>query len=47
LGVIAMPERFAPKVFRGDKIYGVWRDDLNVGYVVRLRILGDLGIGGT
>ncbi|UCC73173.1 MAG: hypothetical protein JSV86_01000 [Gemmatimonadota bacterium] len=47
LGVVAMPERFAPKIFRGDKIYGVWRDNLNVQYVVRLRILGDLGVGAT
>lgn len=42
LGVISMPPRFAPRVFRGDKIYGVWRDDLDVQYVVRLRIHGDL-----
>jgi hypothetical protein len=29
-----------PLVFRGDKIYGVFRDDLDVQYVLRLRILG-------
>ena len=42
LGVVSMPERFAPRVFVGDKIYGVWRDELDVQYVVRLRIVGDL-----
>ncbi len=42
LGVISMPSRFAPRIFRGDKIYGVWRDELDVQYVVRLRIVGDL-----
>ncbi len=42
LGVISMPPRFAPRIFRGDKIYGVWRDELDVQYVVRLRIVGDL-----
>ena len=47
LGVVSMPDRFAPKIFRGDKIYGLWRDDLNVDYVVRLRIRGDLGVGAT
>ncbi len=43
LGVVAMPHRFKRMVFRGDKIYGVWRDELDVQYVVRLRIVGDLG----
>ncbi len=37
----------APSLFRDDKIYGVWRDELNVEYVLRLRIVGDLGIGAT
>jgi hypothetical protein len=40
LGVVRMPDRFKPMVFRGDEIYGVWRDDLDVQYVLRLRILG-------
>ncbi len=39
LGVVAMPPRFAPRLFRDDKIYGVWRDDLDVQHVVRLRIV--------
>jgi hypothetical protein len=40
LGVVRMPDRFKPMVFRSDNIYGVWRDDLDVQYVLRLRILG-------
>lgn len=40
LGVVTMPPRFAPRLFREDKIYGVWRDELDVQYVVRLRIVG-------
>jgi hypothetical protein len=47
LGVVRMPDRFAPSLFREDMIYGVWRDELNVEYVLRLRIVGDLGIGAT
>lgn len=47
LGVLTMPRRFKPMLFRADKIYGVWRDDLDVQYVVRLRIVGDLGVGAT
>jgi hypothetical protein len=47
LGVVTLPRLFTPKLFRGDKIYGIWRDELEVQYVVRLRILGDLGIGAT
>jgi hypothetical protein len=47
LGVVTMPPRFGPRLIRGDKIYGVWRDELNVQYVVRLRIVGDLGAGAT
>lgn len=40
LGVVTMPERFAPRIIREEKIYGVWRDDLDVQYVVRLGIVG-------
>jgi hypothetical protein len=47
LGVVTMPHLFSHKLFRGDKIYGIWRDELQVQYVVRLRILGDLGAGAT
>jgi len=45
LGVVAMPHRFRPMVFRGDKIYGTWYDEYDVPYVVRLRIVGDLSVG--
>ena len=27
LGVVEVPQRFQPRAFRGDKIYGVWRDE--------------------
>jgi hypothetical protein len=40
LGVVSMPQRFSPRLFHGDRIYGVWRDDLDVQYVMRLRIRG-------
>ncbi len=39
LGVVTMPKRFQPRLFHEDKIYGVWRDDLDVQYVMRLRIV--------
>ena len=38
LGVVTMPDRFTPIGFVGDEIYGVWKDDLDVEYVVRLFI---------
>jgi hypothetical protein len=40
LGIVTMPDRFAPRVFSGDRIYGVWRDELGVQYLMRLRING-------
>jgi hypothetical protein len=40
LGVIAMPPRFQPMQVFGDRIYGIWWDDLDVQYVVRLRVTG-------
>jgi hypothetical protein len=40
LGVVNMPPRFSPRIILGSKIYGVWRDDLDVQYVMRLRIVG-------
>jgi hypothetical protein len=39
LGVVEMPVRFQPRTFRGDKIYGVWRDELDVQYVMRVRVV--------
>ncbi len=47
LGIVSMPPRFAPRLFRDDKIYGVWRDELDVQYVLRLRIIGDLAAATT
>jgi hypothetical protein len=41
LGNVAMPYRFTPRYFIGEKIYGVARDDLDVQYVVRLRVVVD------
>jgi hypothetical protein len=38
LGVVSMPERFQPVQFKGDRIYGVQRDELDVQYVVVLRV---------
>jgi hypothetical protein len=40
LGVVTLPARFAPRMILGNKIYGVWRDDLDVQYVVRMRVVG-------
>lgn len=45
LGVVTMPSRFEPMVFRGDRIYGRWRDELDLPYAVRFRIASDLGGG--
>jgi hypothetical protein len=39
-----MPPKFAPRLIRGNQIYGVWRDELDVQYVTRLRIIG---VGGN
>jgi len=39
LGVVTMPPRFTPRRIVEGKIYGVWRDDLDVQYVTRLRIV--------
>ena len=40
LGVVTMPDRFAPRMIVGHKIYGVWRDEWDVQYAVVLRIVG-------
>lgn len=47
LGVVTMPHRFTPRFFRDDKVYGVWRDELDVQYVLRLRVIGDITEGAT
>lgn len=44
LGVVTMPPRFTPSVFRGDRIYGVSIDELGIPWVVQLRVVrNDLG----
>ena len=35
-----MPPRFSPRNIVGNKLYGVFRDDLDVQYAVRMRIVG-------
>ncbi len=40
LGVMTMPDRFQAIRFVANNIYGVWRDDLDVQYVMKLRITG-------
>ena len=38
LGVVTLPERFTPVNVKGDMLYGVWRDELDVQYIMRLRL---------
>ncbi len=40
LGVVTLPVHFQPIGFEADRIFGVWRDDLDVQYVMVLRVLG-------
>ncbi len=40
LGVVTMPERYQPLRFIGDQVYGVWRDELDVQYVMKVRVTG-------
>jgi len=44
LGLVTMPPRFAPRLIRGNEIYGVWRDELDVQHVARMRIVGSEGV---
>lgn len=39
MGTVAFPPRFSPRIFLGDRIYGVWRDGLDVQHVVKLRVV--------
>lgn len=43
LGVITLPHRFQPHLIRGDRIYGVAKDELDVPYVVVLELVGEFG----
>ena len=38
LGVVRMPDRFQPVRFLGTDIYGIQRDELDVQYVVKLKL---------
>ena len=38
LGIVTMPDRFTPFSLKGDRMYGVWRDDLEVQYVRVYRV---------
>jgi len=38
LGVVNLPERFRPVLVMGDEMYGIGTDELDVQYVVRLRV---------
>ncbi|MFH1763334.1 MAG: 6-bladed beta-propeller [Gemmatimonadota bacterium] len=42
LGVVTMPRGFHPRAFQGSKIYGVWYNEYDVSFVVRLGIVGDI-----
>ena len=38
LGVVTLPDRFNPLKVRGDELFGLWRNELDVQYVMRVRI---------
>jgi len=38
LGPVKLPDRFGPLRVLGDQIYGIWRDDLDVQHVKRLKV---------
>jgi len=38
MGVVVLPEGFQPVNVKGDLLYGVWRDELDVQYIMRLRV---------
>ncbi len=38
LGVVTFPERFSPRRMKGDQIYGVWRDEFDVQYIMRVKL---------
>jgi hypothetical protein len=38
LGVVTLPDRFTPMRVIGDRIWGIWRDDLDVQYVKALTV---------
>jgi hypothetical protein len=38
LGVVELPEGFTPVNVKGDNLYGIWRDELDVQYIMRLKV---------
>ncbi|MEJ2481753.1 MAG: hypothetical protein P8049_01130 [Gemmatimonadota bacterium] len=40
LGIVEMPFHYQPLGFDGDRVLGVWRDDLDVQYAKILRVVG-------
>jgi len=38
LGVVTLPDRFTPLNSEGDHLFGVWTDELDVQYVMRLQV---------
>jgi hypothetical protein len=40
IGPVELPQRYQPLRVEGQHIYGIWRDDLDVQYVMRLRLHG-------
>lgn len=40
LGVVTMPPRFQPLGFSGERMYGMWRDEFDVQYVMIVRVSG-------
>jgi hypothetical protein len=38
LGVVTLPDRFNPLKVRGDELFGIWRNELDVQYVMRVRV---------
>ena len=39
LGIVTMPDHFAPQYFGANALYGVWRDELDVQHVFKGRIV--------
>lgn len=46
LGIVSMPSRFQPRQFVGDRIFGVWRNELDVQFAMQLRVVGIPGAEG-
>ncbi len=38
MGVVTLPEGFTPVNVKGDLLYGIWQDELDVQYIMRLRV---------